>query len=174
MYLRRSVREISRRRSATWFVASYARVPQETLFGGAVAIADFPQHPADSLVNQIVLVIAQHGGDGERVVELVLPDVARRGDHRDTPFPYGFRAGQTAEKAAVAVLQVRADDLGCRAVDQIPVVDPARVPQVQLVNQVARARVRPRVLPDQNEERQQALFVPLRLSRSTASFKGRS
>src|SRR5688572_18178839 len=63
----------------------------------------------------------------------------------------------------MACLEVRADDLRGRTVDKVPVVDRAGVSEIELMDRLARGRIGTVVLPDQDEQRQQPLFVPGRL-----------
>ena len=60
---------------------------EETFLGRAIALANFPQHPADGLVNQIMVVAKQDLGDCQRIVELTLANVVIGRDDRDAPFP---------------------------------------------------------------------------------------
>src|SRR5438552_3404297 len=57
-----------------------------------VALPDLAQHPADSLVHQVLSVVQQQLGDLQRVIEVALPDEMVRGDHRDAPPPDALRA----------------------------------------------------------------------------------
>src|SRR4051794_24241173 len=48
--------------------------------GGADALAELAEHPADGLVDQIVLVIEQAHSDSQRIVRGALLDVVERGN----------------------------------------------------------------------------------------------
>ena len=52
-----------------------------------VALPDFPQHPTRGLVHQVLAVLEQPLGQGQRVRKLAAADPIERGDHRDAPFP---------------------------------------------------------------------------------------
>jgi hypothetical protein len=56
---------------------------EESLQHGEVALSDFAQHPPNGLVNQVVLVTEQAGGDSEGVVKLISANHPQRRDDRD-------------------------------------------------------------------------------------------
>jgi hypothetical protein len=136
---------------------------QEPLFHGLIALADFTQHPANRLVDQIVFVSEQQLGNRERVVVLALLDVVQRREDRDAPLPYGTRLREFVQQRAISLIQMRADNRIGRCVDEIPVVDVLRVSEVQLVDGVPRRLSTPFVLPHENQQGEQPFFVPSRL-----------
>src|SRR5579872_724413 len=64
-----------------------AATSEESTLGRAVAIADFTQHPADRLVNQVVWIGDQQVGDRKSVVELTAPDEAEGREDGNAPLP---------------------------------------------------------------------------------------
>ena len=136
--------------------------PQELFLDRAVALADFSEHPAHSLVNEIVRIIEQEPRDTESRVKLTALDVLEGRHDGDASFPQQTRFGHPPQSASVTVVQVRADDVLCRAVDQIPIVDPKRTTHVETINRVTTRGVSASVLPNQNEQREKSLLVPAR------------
>jgi len=128
-----------------------------------MAVTDLPEHQADGFVNQIVFVTDEQLGNRERIIEAVVSDEMLRRDHRDPPLPERLRFREPSQNGPIAIGEMRADDLRRGAVDEIPVIDPARVSQVQAMNRTADLRVTSGMLPHENEQRQQPLLVPRRL-----------
>ena len=62
-------------------------LPEKSLRCLLIALADLPQHPAHRLVNEIVPVGKEKGGDGQAIVKVVFLDEMQGGDDGDPPFP---------------------------------------------------------------------------------------
>jgi hypothetical protein len=100
---------------------------EKTLERGAVAIADFAQHPTRRFVNEVMLVVEQELGESERVGERALPDERQRGQDRDTALPEIVGAREAVQRSPIALCEIAADDCRRRRVDEIPVLRFARV-----------------------------------------------
>ena len=62
---------------------------EEGFLDGTITVADFAQHPADGLVDEVVGVVPEDGGDAEGVGEIVLPDEVKGREDGDAAFPQG-------------------------------------------------------------------------------------
>lgn len=126
--------------------------------------ANFAQHPADGLVDEIVLVVEKGFGETDGIVEVGGLDEAEGGEHGDAPVPDALALGQLVQEAAVLVDEVAADDFGRGDVHQVPTVDPSAVRYVAVVDEflffVAFRLLRP---IGEDHGRQQAYFVKGRL-----------
>ena len=123
---------------------------------------DFTQHPANGLVNEVVGIVEQQSSDPQSLVVLARLDVMERCEDRDASIPDGSGCSQTPQERSVGVLEVCADDMLGRAVDEIPVVDPASVTNVAAVDGRALPRVATLILVDQYQERHEAFLMPSR------------
>ena len=111
-----------------------AGVPVEELEqSGAVALAGFADPSADRLLDQVLRVIGKDVGDGERVVEIVLPDEEVGGHDRRAPLPPVGGSGKDVQRIAWLVGEVPTDHVRSGAIDQVPRVDAIVAPQVELV-----------------------------------------
>ena len=135
---------------------------EEPSQGGAVTLAGLSQHPADGLVDQVVLVGQQQVRDAERVVEIALPDEVQRRHDRDTPLPQHMRLREAPKRCATAILKVSAHDLRRGQIDEVPVVDERGAVEIQLVNPGASGRVGASKRLDQQHQRQRTLLVNAR------------
>jgi len=93
---------------------------KERLLDAAVPLADFAQHPADRLVDQVVRVAQQRAGDGERVVVRAGLDVRKGREDGDAPIPDAGRSRQLSQDPTIPAAEVGADDVLGRQIDQIP------------------------------------------------------
>ena len=125
---------------------------EELAEAGGVALADLAQHPADRFVNEVVRVVQQTPGDPHRVVELVAADEVERGDDRDPSLPQVLRAREAVEPRPAALEKPCADDVLGRHVDEVPVVDPAGVVEVEVEDPPSRRLVAAAERVDQNEQ----------------------
>ena len=132
---------------------------QEPALCGGITIADLTQHPADGFVNQVVFVIKQQISDGEGVIELSSPDERERGYHRDAPLPQRPRFGQPPQRRTAAAVQPSSHDLGGGRVDEVPVVDEARVRKIEGVDAALLRLVRSLEPVDEQHQREQSLLV---------------
>jgi hypothetical protein len=112
-------------------------------------------------VDQVLLIVQQQPGDAKSIAKFAALNEVAGGDHRDPAPPQGRRVRQPHEGSAAAGREVSADDLPGRAVDEIPVVDPGRVAEIEAVDRRPPSGVRTRVLAGEDEERQRPRFVPL-------------
>ncbi len=133
---------------------------EEALFRGAIPLAHLPQHPADRLVNQIVIVVQQDAGHRQGVAEVPVSDERVRGHDRDAPVPEQRRPCQAPQRRPRTPQQMAPHDLRRRQVHQVPVVDPARVAEVQVVDRAAAGLVRRRVPACEHDQRELALLMP--------------
>jgi hypothetical protein len=62
-------------------------LPEKNLRCLLIALADFPQHPAHRLVNEIVPVGKEKSGYGQAIVEVVFLDKMKGSDNGNPPFP---------------------------------------------------------------------------------------
>ena len=62
-------------------------LPQKLFFRRWIPLANFAQHPADRLVNQIFLVGQQLPGNPQGGLKLVLPDQVKSGNDGNPSFP---------------------------------------------------------------------------------------
>src|SRR5204863_9408043 len=76
-----------------------------------VALPDLAQHPADSLVHQVLSVVQQQLGDLQRVIEVALTVEMVRGDHLDATPPDALRARELAKGRARSAQEMNADDI---------------------------------------------------------------
>ena len=76
----------------------------------AITLADFAEHPADGLVNQIVRVVDQDRGDPKGCGKLAALDPMKCREHRDATLPQMFRASQLHQYPLIASIKVRTDD----------------------------------------------------------------
>src|SRR5262249_39888879 len=60
---------------------------QEVDKPAALTLADLAQHPANSLLDQVVYVVQQDFGDSERVIKLFVADKLPRADDGNPPLP---------------------------------------------------------------------------------------
>ena len=88
-----------------------------------VALAGFADPSADRLLHQVLRVIGQDVGDGERVVQVVLPDEEVRGHDRAPPLPPVGGSGKDVQRIAWLVGEVPTDHIRSGAIDQVPRVD---------------------------------------------------
>ncbi len=70
---------------------------QELQLGIQVALADLAEHPADSLVHQVVLVVQKLCGELQGVAELPGADKGEGGEDGDTLLPEVAAGGKTVE-----------------------------------------------------------------------------
>lgn len=89
-------------------------------------LADFAQHPADSLLDEVVFFAQQFLCDLECRRRVAALDEAERADDRDSAFPELVALGEGKEDIARVVEVVLADEELGRRVDEIPVVDATR------------------------------------------------
>jgi hypothetical protein len=80
---------------------------EKRFLDGNIALTNFTQHPADGLVDEIVLVAQQQCRNAKRVREVELPDEAESGYDRNAPLPDQARACQCVEERAITVDEVR-------------------------------------------------------------------
>jgi len=132
---------------------------QKGFFRASVPLANFPQHPAHGLVNQVLGIRDKALCDLQRFVEFAFLDEVK-GSHDGNPaFPQDLRPGQFIQRFAVPVIQVGAYDMLGRDVNKVPVVDILCVGQVQFVDLclfVGRASL---VFFGENDQSEQAFFV---------------
>src|SRR5215218_6955528 len=88
-------------------------------------------HPR-GLVDQILVVLEQHAGDLERVGNVTLPYEVGGTNDGCAPFPYALGARQFVEYIARLIEQVAADHVWGTDIDQVPVVDLVRTPQIEI------------------------------------------
>jgi hypothetical protein len=105
---------------------------QEAQQSLAVLPSGLAQPPSCGLVDQVVLVLEQHLGDLERVGHVALPDEVGGADDSGAALPHVPGARQPVQEIARLVEQVASDDVGGAEVDQVPIVDPVRAPQIQI------------------------------------------
>ena len=128
-----------------------------------IPLADLPQHPAHGLVDQIMFIAQQAPRDAQRIAELVLPDVMQGGRHRNASLPETGRAAQRVEQLARSPRQVRSQDQVRGTVDEVPVVHPLQVVQVQLGDARALAYIALPEIVHENHQCQQSRLMPWRL-----------
>jgi hypothetical protein len=136
--------------------------PQELFLDRAIALPDFPEHPAYCFVNEVVRIIEQKPRDAESRVKMTALYVLEGCHDRDASFPQQARFGQPPQIGPITLAQVGADDVRCRTVDQIPIVNPKRTTHVETIDRITAPGVSASVLLNQNEQGEKSLFVPRR------------
>ena len=124
-------------RSATSCAASSGN-GEEGVGRRLIALAHLAQHPADSLVNQVMPIVEQEPRDLQRGREYSEFDVVKRREDSDPTLPHDLGPGELHERPETSATQVAANNVLRRAVDQIPVVDEAGVFEIQPVNALAK------------------------------------
>ena len=114
-------------------IALREKVPER----GTVTLPRLAQHPSDGLVDQVVSVPEQEVSYPERLVQLAAPDELMGRDDGDAPLPQRRRSREPRQRRTAAVREPAADDGPGGGVDEIPVVDVARVSEVRLVDSFA-------------------------------------
>lgn len=97
-----------------------------------VAFADLAEHPAAGFVHEIVRMSQKEGAEPERVGEVTCTDEGLRGEDGDALLPQACGGGEPIEYGAVAPKQPGTEDLRGAAIDEVPVVDPFRVGEVEV------------------------------------------
>ncbi len=86
-------------------------------------------------------------------------DKIQRRHYRDPPFPKAFGRGQNEQSLFTFLLQVTADDPGRRQIDQVPIIDPAGMAQIIIIQSLFPVRRGGFEFGDQKDERGQTFFV---------------
>ncbi len=73
--------------------------------------ADFPEHPSDRLMDEIVPVVQQDFRDIQRIIELMVFDESFGRDDGDSPFPKVRRSGKGVEEGCVSRSEIIAQDV---------------------------------------------------------------
>ena len=132
---------------------------REVLECGLISLSDLAEHPTDRLVNEIFFIAKEQCGDAKRVGEFTLPDEIMRCDDADAPFPEAGRARELHQRLTTLVVQISADDLAGRGIDQVPVVDVTGVAKVELIDLLPGSAITFGGLPNEDQERKRAVFM---------------
>ena len=97
----------------------------KALLGCAIAVADFPQHPADSLVDEIVLIATKQGRDCQRILEVAADGCSGRSrSWRCGALHTMIKSGEPAQYSrGLRVSRCAPTIVRRRSCRQIPVVD---------------------------------------------------
>jgi hypothetical protein len=98
-----------------------------------IALARFADPPADRLLHEILRVVGEEVADGERVIEVVVPNEEVCRYDRRTPFPPLGGSGEVIQRFARLVGEIPPDYVWSSAVDQVPGVDQVVTPYIELV-----------------------------------------
>jgi hypothetical protein len=139
---------------------------EEPAQGRLVALADLAQEPADGLVDQVVAVAEQALGEAQGLGGLAVANQGEGGEDRDAAVPDALRDDEAVEQGAVAAADAVGEQVGSRAVHQIPVVDPIAVVEVEAREPLALAGVG--ALEAEAEDRQGDEAVLVDLTRDQA------
>jgi len=132
---------------------------QESAERVEVTLAGLAQHPSHRLVDQIFPVIQEAPRELKRSVEIALADEEVRGDHGHAAMPEAPSPCPDLQRLAAAAVKMRADNVGGRQVDQVPVVYAVQVGTIEPVGLAAFYLVAGPVPFDQDEQSQQTLLM---------------
>ena len=91
-----------------------------------VFLPNLAEHPAAHFLNQVVLVVLESVDKLESDFGFPCPDMGKRSDNRNARLPQVATFGKTHQNLMVTVDGVFADNLRCREVNEVPVVDAVR------------------------------------------------
>jgi len=134
---------------------------------GVDPLADLAQHPADGLVNEVVLVVQEALRQPKGRPRIALLDVPEGREHRDPPVPHRGRGGELVKELGALGRALGKQVLG-GGVDQVPVVHPLAPREVQVGDRLTLRRVRPLEALDQDRERHEAVLVDRALQEALA------
>ncbi len=95
-----------------------------------ITFAYFSQHPAYCLVDEILRVLAEEGRNGRTVVSLF--DKIKSSDDSHPTVPEVRVLGKVVEEGGILPVEVPANNVVGRGVDQIPVVNLAEMSEVEV------------------------------------------
>ncbi len=97
-----------------------------------IALADFAEHPADGLLHEVMPCVKKHSCKIHRVTELFVPYEGQGGNDRYPLLPHIVRSGQRIQDLPVRrPSQMASENRWSGKVDQVPVVDPFRMTQIE-------------------------------------------
>ena len=109
---------------------------QEGFYRGRVFLPGFAEHPADGLVHEVFAIGQKPFSQPESVIQLSFVDEVHGGDDGDAAFPQNVRNRQPVKDHHLLKTFVDGppQDLVCRAIHQVPVVDVLHIMQVKVQN----------------------------------------
>lgn len=127
-----------------------------------IAFADLAEHPAAGFVHEIVRVRQKEGAESERVGEVTGTHEGLSGEDGDALLPEAGGGGEGVEHGAVAPEQPCTEDMRGTAIDEVPVVDPFRVGEVEADEALLSGGVLlgPTESTPKHEQGEQPLFMP--------------
>ena len=133
---------------------------EKVLFDATIPVTDLPQHPADRLVNQVVIIVEQYVGDRQCVREVVAPDVMIGGHHRNAPRPEMLRRRHSVKSLSAPGFQPGAHDQMRGAVDKVPIVHVTEMPHIDVKYSSLLFGIPSLETIDEGQQRKQPDLVP--------------
>src|SRR5258706_1674086 len=96
---------------------------QERVFDFPIALPNFPQHPADRFVDQIMGILEKQPRDLQGRPEFVPLDEIKGRDNRDSPLPDIVGTRKLLEWLDFFRVKVWADDGSSRRINEAPLAD---------------------------------------------------
>ena len=134
---------------------------QKGIEDSPISVPHFAEHPAHCLMDQVLRIIYQQGGNGQCWPKLPVPDEVLGGDYGNPTLPEVRRFREIDQQRDVLRRKVRPDYLRRRRIDEVPVIYALRVLEIRTVNTLLLPLVTSLVRIDQQQNSKKPLFVPL-------------